>query len=271
MTKLYHSTMKQKLVYYYCLTALAAIACVQFYGCGLMGDCLNGSGNQVTVSRELQEFSDLNAGGSMKIVLIQNEKSGVRIVADDNVVEHIQTTVSGGTLNIELDKNSCDPGKITIYVSSSAYNDLSFSGASEVSNEGTMELDDLSLRLSGSSEASLLVNASEIETVSSGSSEIAIEGTSKKISVKTSGSSDIVLKGKSDQLSISTSGSSAINGLDLEVNKCRIQTSGNSDVSIHVVNELEVSSSGASDIKYRGNPGRVVHDESGSSSLKKID
>jgi len=50
-----------------------------------------------------------------------------------------------------------------------------------------------------------------------------------------------------------------------------ISTSGAGNCEINVLHSLNVSSSGASEVKYKGNPSSVNNDKSGASTLQKVD
>jgi len=66
-------------------------------------------------------------------------------------------------------------------------------------------------------------------------------------------------------------GSGKLSALDFVVNKYTIHTTGASHSQINVLNELDVSSTGSSDIEYRGNPATINNNKTGASSIKKID
>jgi len=59
-------------------------------------DCINGSGNQVTESRDIGTFTQVETSGSLKIVLSQDSTSSVRILADDNIQDEIKTRLRRG-------------------------------------------------------------------------------------------------------------------------------------------------------------------------------
>jgi hypothetical protein len=175
----------------------------------------------------------------------------VRIVADDNIQRLIETDVNGNTLNIGMEGNFCNTGQITVYLSSKNLEGIDASGAVEIESANTIKTKDFLLGLSGSTKVTLDLNASLMQTRSSGSSEI-------------------YLKGQAGTHEINISGSGEVEALDFVVGKYNIESSGASECNINVLNELHVSSSGSSDVKYKGSPQKVTNDNSGSSSVKKI-
>ncbi len=214
-------------------------------------DCINGSGNQVTKSRDIGKFTEVETSGSLKIVLSQDSISSVRILADDNIQEEIQTRLSGNTLKIDIDGNFCDAGPVTIYLSSKDYQKIESSGSVELLSKGKLNLNELDLELNGSSKVMLDLNVKSLRTNSSGSSEI-------------------VLKGQAGNHDLDMTGSSSVEALDFIVGEYQIYSTGASKSRINVLNSLEVDSQGASEVEYKGKPSKIEKDNSGASVVRSI-
>lgn len=215
-------------------------------------NCVNGSGNQISQTRDVGSFTRVETSGSIKVILKQGDENSLRITADDNVLREIETYVRGNRLIIDLEGNFCDSGPITVFVTSANYEGIEASGAVEILGDGKLNVNDFDLDLSGSSKVDLDINAANVKTSSSGASEI-------------------FLKGQAGSHELELSGSSSVDALDFVVGRYRIESSGASDSRINVLNELDISSSGSSDVQYRGNPSKIKNDESGASNLEKID
>ena len=91
------------------------------------------------------------------------------------------------------------------------------------------------------------------------------------LDLEASGSSDSKLRGKVKNCNIELSGACDIKALDLEVDSLKIEGSGSSNVEITVQNSLDVELSGASELRYKGEPKYIKTDMSGVSNLTKID
>ena len=215
-------------------------------------DCVRGSRNLVSQNRKVEAFTKVETSGSIKVVLKQSTDYGLRITADDNIQKEIETYVRGNTLIIDTDGNFCDSGPITIYVNSPEYEGIHASGAVEILSDGKLTVKNFELDLRGSVKVDLDINAANMKTSSSGASEI-------------------FLKGQAGSHELELSGSSSVEALDFVVGRYRIENSGSSNSRINVLNELNISSSGSSDVEYRGSPSSIKNNESGASSLKKID
>ncbi|WP_423145950.1 head GIN domain-containing protein [Rubrolithibacter danxiaensis] len=218
--------------------------------CHRMG-CINGSGHQVSQNRTVEPFTSIETGGSVKLILKQDSSQQLKIVADDNIQEHIRTTVSGDRLSIDMDGNFCNSGSITVYATAKNFTGVEASGSVELINEDTLNVQDFHLGLSGASKVNLNINAANFKTDASGSAEIH-------------------LKGQARSHEVSLSGSGEVDAFDFVVGNYKIQTSGSSRCRINVLNQLDVETSGASEIEYRGNPKTVNNSQSGSSSIKKV-
>ncbi|HYK76343.1 MAG TPA: head GIN domain-containing protein [Daejeonella sp.] len=231
-------------------SSIIAILLLTTTGCSQLG-CISGSGNQISKVYSNEPFSLVKTSGSMKVILKEGPQQ-VRIIADDNIQERIRTRVSNRTLQIDLEGNFCNIGPITVYLSTPEWEGIKASGAVNISSDGKLNTTkDFQIALSGSNNINLDLNAASVFT-------------------KSSGSSKVFLTGQAGSHAIDLSGSSTIDALDFVVGKCQIKSSGSTKARINVLNELEIKSSGTSDIVYRGKPTKVVNDNMGISSLKNI-
>ncbi len=229
----------------------ASICLISFLqSCGM--DCTTGSGNQISEERKVETFNKIDVSGSVKLMITQSATQLLKITADDNVLKDFKTSVSGNTLKIELEGNFCNAGPILVETSTANLEAIEASGAVEVKSVGQINAQDFSLNLSGSSKTDLDLIANRLST-------------------KSSGSSVIVLKGQAAKHDIDISGSTDIKAFDFVVADYDIESSGSSNCDINVLNKLNISSSGVSNISYKGNPKTVNNDKSGSSNVKKVE
>jgi hypothetical protein len=85
--------------------------------------------------------------------------------------------------------------------------------------------------------------------------------------VKASGASQVDLSGSANNVTVEASGASQLHLSGLEVNDADVEASGASSVSIDCSGRLDVRASGASRVRYRGNPSMGKIDTSGASSV----
>lgn len=215
-------------------------------------NCIQGSGKEATDNRKIAEFTKLDIAGSFNVTLVQDSSNSVTINADDNILSIIKTDVSGDKLKISTDnKNICSAKEVTITIGMRNIKSISASGAVQLTSNGRINAADLDLHLSGATKVDMDIAAANIET----------EG---------SGVTDITLKGQASSHSVQLSGSGKLSAFDFVVGSYSIETSGQSDCEVNVLNELNINSTGASDIKYKGNPATIHKNKTGALSLIKV-
>jgi hypothetical protein len=214
--------------------------------------CKQGSGKMATETRKLVGFSKLDISGSYNVVIKQDSVSSVSVTADDNLMQDIKTDVSGDKLRISSKDNICSSGRFVLNINLRDLSAIKTSGAVDIESDGKLVAKDLVIDLSGATKMTLNLNANNVNITGSGLTELN-------------------LTGQASSHTIELSGAGHVNALDFIVAKYTIETSGASSFKINVLNELNVNSSGASDIEYRGNPKTIHNDKSGAGSLKKVD
>lgn len=218
----------------------------------LGGERVDGNGNVVTRQRNVGGFNSIDVGGALEVHVRQDASPSVRVEADENLQEYVETYVEGGTLVIHNKQGyNLDPtSEIVIYVSAPQFRDIDVSGASKLIGENTITANELGLHASGASEITLDVKAQRLET-------------------EATGASGMQLRGNAETVSSEASGSSHLRFLDLQTNETTLDLSGASNAEVAAEKQLNIEASGASDVKYRGNAS-INQKSSGASSVQKI-
>jgi hypothetical protein len=214
-------------------------------------NCVHGSGNRQVEDRKVGEFSRISISGGYHVVLKQDSSYSIKITADDNLLKYIKTNVTGNRLRIYSKRNFCNSGEILVNIGIKNLEELRASGAVEVEAEGKVHTQDLRFQLSGVTKITMDLNATNVSTSGSGATEL-------------------FLKGQASSHNIDISGSGKVHAFDFVVGSCEIETSGVGESEVNVLNSLSVHSSGASGVKYKGNPSNVTNDKSGASSVEKV-
>ena len=200
-------------------------------------------------------FTGIDIGGGIDLYLSQGEEAIAVSAAEAKYRDKIQTEVKNGILHIWYDQNSsfhADWGnrKLKAYVSFKNLDQLEGSGGSDIKVEGTISVSKLSLHVSGGSDFDGKVNINELKVDASGGSDVNISGIAKDLTVEASGGSDF-------------------KGFELVTDNSTVDASGGSDIYITVNKELNATSSGGSDIQYKGN-GLIRNINGSSSNIKKV-
>lgn len=211
---------------------------------------VQGNGRVEEANRSVEDFSRISIGGMFEVYLEQTDQPSLKLVADENLHELIETRIENGTLYISTLEDIGRAEELDLYITFEDLESLDFSGAVSVENKGEIEGDRLAIESSGAAEIDMQLDYNEI-------------------TVEISGAAEITLRGESEYLSLSSSGASEVQLFDLEVDKMRLDLSGATSAEVNVKDDLSVDASGAAEIRYRGNPNLSKTDLSGAASLKK--
>ncbi|RYY54027.1 MAG: DUF2807 domain-containing protein [Chitinophagaceae bacterium] len=237
----------------YFLIAILTIALLP--SCRLMSrNSVRGDGNVVNQTRNISNFSGVEAGGAVDVYLSTDSGYSVRVEADQNLQEYIEVYLDGGTLRIRNANNtSVEPSRpIKVYVSAPNLEKLGASGASNIYGSGK------------------ITTSREMDIDLSGASRIRAEIKSPRVTVEMSGACSAELKGETRDLSIEASGSSDLKAFDLLAENVDIDISGAGSVEVYASVKLNAGASGASNIRYKGTAS-VSTDISGAGSVKKAE
>jgi len=230
------------------LSGLVAITALS----SCMMNCIKGSGNEAKEDRKVAAFTKIDVSGGYNITLKQDSSFTLNIAADDNLLKLIETDIEGDKLVIHTQKNICARRSVTIVIGIKNLEEIKGAGGIEVMSDGKLNVKDLNLNFSGAAKVNLDLTADHVNT-------------------KGSGATELTLKGQATSHTLNLTGSGKISAVDFVVGTYDIETTGASEGKINVVNELNVHTTGASDLEYKGNPAHVNSSKTGAASIKKID
>ena len=192
---------------------------------------------QVKQERDVPDFHEVALSISGDLYITQGNTQKVEIESSERNLELIETEVNNGVLHIKCEKwTSSIKGPVTIWVTAPQYSGLYLSGSGKIIAEGSIETDEMELKISGSGTIDLSdLKGAEIEAA-------------------ISGSGDIILNGTAEELGLSISGSGNLLAESLKVGEGSIRISGSGGCKINATDELEIKISGSGDVTYYGNP-----------------
>lgn len=213
------------------------------------------SGVTKVSTKEVSAFDKVDVSGAIDVIVNIGNKSEVVIEADSAIMPYVVTEVKDRELRIYnkdiIGFYNFKNNKILVTITTPSILELESSGACDVTIND-LKTDMFKVSLSGACD---LIGSFECNV----------------LDFESSGSSDSKLKGKVKNCNIELSGACDIKALDLEVDSLKIEGSGSSNVEITVQNSLDVELSGASELRYKGEPKYIKTDMSGVSNLTKID
>lgn len=195
-------------------------------GCSFWG--VRGSGKLKSESRNVGEFSKIEAAGAFTVNVKVGASSSVKIKAEDNLLPLIKTYVRGKSLVIDTKKNISPRKEIVIYVTTNELDGIECSGANDITAEGIM---------------------------------------CKDFHVDLSGAGSIDLYGECEKVHAEISGAGNIDAKHLKSDHVFISVSGAASASVYARKYLDASVSGVGSIDYYGDPKETNTSVSGVGSI----
>jgi len=215
-------------------TALLAAMLVIFpSGCSIMDIAYEeGNGEAAEEMRELDGFQSVSVSSGIDAEVRVGEETEVRVEADSNLLEYIETVVEDGTLRIR------PAGK--------------------------------GLMLRSKSDMVVHVSMPALEAaVASGGADLSVKGLDGgDLTISVSGGSDAKFEGRAGAVSANISGGSDLNAADLEAASFDVTASGGSDATLGKSGSLSANASGGSDICYHEDTGTTDLNDSGGSDVE---
>ena len=246
--------------------------------CGVMPgwESVRGSGDVVEETREVRGLDEVRgvANATIGDLYIEiGESPSLRIEAEDNLIDYIETDVRGDVLHIETERgvNLRPRDAIEFYLTVPTLESLTVSGT------GSAEAPDLaakrfSVTVSGTGDVqieSLDVNTAELEITGTGGVEIdRLQGA--RLEVKIGGTGTVTIEdGRVEHQEVELSGSGSYEARDLESETAQVEVSGVGTATLWATETLDAKVSGSGDIRYRGDP-TVRSEVSGVGGIKAL-
>lgn len=202
-------------------------------------------GKVISKNLELSPFTELDASGVVKVILVQDTTTSVRVEGNEKCVESYNIEVRRGELKVSLKnddgKVSGDTPAIALYVAVPSLSKAEFRGGSEfhiqgnfaqdidmdidVSGAGNVKIDTLSVRnldveISGAADITMAqVEAVEdVEMEISGAGDVRANTFSKNLRIEMGGACNAVLTGECTKLIAEENGASNLDFSGLKRN-----------------------------------------------------
>jgi Putative auto-transporter adhesin, head GIN domain len=217
----------------------------------LGGKTIKGSGKIVTETRNLKDFDKVTVARGLECEIIQSDKTEVVVVADDNLVKGIKTTVENGTLKITSIYNNyhnVSSKKIMVYLP--VIVSLETTSGAELKSRNVIKSNDILIK-------------------SSSGSEMEVDVESEKITAESTSGSDLILKGKAIILETSSSSGSLLDAERLLANEIISQSTSGSETTVNPILKLSAKASSGSSIGYVKKPNQIDIEESSGGSVGK--
>ncbi|WP_452599797.1 head GIN domain-containing protein [Pontimicrobium sp. MEBiC01747] len=218
---------------------IAALLFVSFAQAQWGSKKIKGNGNTTKITRNTPDYDVVKCAGSMDFIFEKGTEGNLTLEGDSNLLDYIITEVKNGTLVIKTKKGyTLKTGwnkQIKITIPFQDIEKISLAGSGDVITKDTIDSKKFEVRLAGSGDITLDVNATDV-------------------SAGVSGSGDITLKGHTTNLSATVTGSGDFHGFYLQAKNTEAKVTGSGGAEVVSTKRLKARVTGSGDIDYKGNP-----------------
>lgn len=197
--------------------------------------CIRGEGGIVTEELNMSSFTGFDLQIAADVYVTQGSEFKVVAEGQANIIRDLELDVRNGFWQIEFDRCVRRMDDLRIYITMPEIDEIEVSGSGSVYGENVFDVNDILLRIDGSGDMDLALNADDIEANIDGSGGIRLEGTA-------------------DDIFLRITGSGLFRAFDLTCNTANVRVDGSGDAEVSVETELNVRITGSGDVLYKGNP-----------------
>lgn len=210
-----------------------------------------GSGRVVFVSFGFRDFSRISLSNSFKATIRKGATYSVRVEVDDNIQQYLLAHQTGNAISIGLEDNSYKNITMNVIIETPDVNSIEASGAGSITLDGFDVDHDVQFIGSGASVFNGYLNA-------------------RAVTFNLTGSSTVNLMGGANDLNVYGTGATQLSLFEFPVRNCRVVMTGGSVSNVRVSDNLEVSLTGGSVLRYKGNPSTRIISVTGGSIIQKV-
>lgn len=203
---------------------------------------------ETTRTYDFRSFDELEVSDAIRVNVVSGSAFEVSATGERNDLDDLNIFVQDGKLTARYNNSWKKRQQMDIDITMPDLASVDFSGAVDARIEDFVNLPSVEIELSGASQCDF-------------------EGTGTTLKFDINGASRLSTFGKMKFLDGEVSGASQLNAFELETEESDLDVSGASNAKVWVTRLLEVKASGASNLRYRGNP-KVEKEVTGGSSVR---
>ncbi|WP_186525803.1 head GIN domain-containing protein [Seonamhaeicola sediminis] len=189
-----------------------------------------GSGDTISEFRQTNNFNRISSEGTFEVTVTKGSTQSVQIIADDNIINRVQTNVVNGKLKLQLKEGNYSNVHLEAKITVTDLRGVSNSGVGNLYASGITDVD-------------------VFEIYNSGSASIYVDGNCRLIDVENEGSGSIL-------------------AFDMLSESCKIDNTGSGEVEVSCESNLDVTIQGSGNVYYRGTPSININIEGSGSLIK---
>ncbi|MFC5408601.1 head GIN domain-containing protein [Larkinella bovis] len=210
----------------------------------------------------LSGFDKVEMGGGFDVNVQPGSSFQIVAKGDQRNLDDLDVKIRNGALTAEYRTHKNRKYTTEFTITMPTLRAVNFSGGVHSTIKGFANAATLDIELSGGSHGTMDVLAGRTNVVVSGGSKLEL----KKPEVTTG---DDTVTGAANQFTIDASGGSHLYAFAYPANEITVKATGASQAEITVSRSLTAEASGASKIRYRGNPANVNQNASGGSKIER--
>ena len=252
------------------LPVIAAILTLILLIAGCNVTYIVGTGPMVNKSYDFNNFTEIEISNAFVYDITRADNISININCHENLVEHLDISQSGNRLYIRMKDGSYTNSDISASLTLPALSKLIVSGASKGSAKGFATNQSMDISVSGASQLETNIEAGTTGLDISGASKIKGNLKTSGAHFKVSGASHVTLQGSATaDCTLDVSGASTLDIADFKMNNADVTVSGASTATIYASGDLKIEVTGASTVKYSGNPNIKALNVSGASKASR--
>lgn len=217
---------------------MVALFAVMMAGCGKDGNCRRGNQNINTEGRIVEDFTAIDLQGDYEVYLrLSEEEPQVKIEAESNIIERIETSIVGNALVLKNTK-CIEPNKpVKVYITMNRLDAVTLLGAGSIQTSDTFitTTGKLSINMQGSGLIDLRTNTGEVD-------------------IKNSGNGRVFVWGSASYMNVLNTGDGVNNMYGLRVNEAEVDMRGKFDQFVYVTDTLRATLRSDANLYYDGSP-----------------
>jgi hypothetical protein len=184
-------------------------------------------------ARKTAAFGRVQVSGAFQVEVRRGNPS-VTVEAQHSLLKHIKTEVRNGELIVMTEASMSADKPMKVWVTTNNLNGLSVSGACRVACDS--------------------YTAKDFELEIEGASQVKLPLTAKSLNADLGGASEVTITGSAPRLNLELDGAARFSGSGFRVERAHVDLNGASQADLRVDREITGDATGASSIRYRGNP-----------------
>ncbi|WP_296312735.1 head GIN domain-containing protein [Winogradskyella sp. UBA3174] len=216
-----------------------------------LGEGIDGNRNVVSAERNISsDFNSIKISQGLDLYITQSNTVSLSLEADENLHDIIMTEVKNGVLSIYTSENIRRATSKKIILNITDLSSIKATSGSDVYSTNTIKTEELILSSTSGADIELDVETTKLDCDSTSGSDITVRGTTKILMASATSGSDIDAR-------------------NLSAEKSDVKATSGADIYINTSKELTARATSGGDIRYSGNPKKVIKSDNSAGSVQK--